>query len=41
VRLTDRDFIIDILNELFPRDIITENREWCPTYGVTVEKFEG
>jgi hypothetical protein len=41
VRLTDRDFIIDIPNELSPRDIITENREWGPTYRVTVEKFEG
>jgi hypothetical protein len=41
VRLIDRDFIIDILNELSPRDIIAESREWDPTYGVIVEKFEG
>jgi hypothetical protein len=41
VRLTDRDFIIDILNELSPRNIIAESRQWGPTYGVTIEKFEG
>jgi hypothetical protein len=41
VRLIERNFIIDILNELSPRDIIAESREWGPTYGVTVEKFEG
>jgi hypothetical protein len=41
VRLTYRDFIIDIPNELSSRDIIAESREWGPIYGVTVEKFEG
>jgi hypothetical protein len=41
MRLTDRDFIIDIPNKLSPRDIIAESREWDPTYGVTMEKFEG
>jgi hypothetical protein len=41
VRLTDRDFIIDIPNKLSPQDIIAESREWGPTYGVTAEKFEG
>jgi hypothetical protein len=41
VRLIDKDFIIDIRNELSPRDIIAESREWGPTYGVTVENFEG
>jgi hypothetical protein len=41
VRIKDRDFIIDILNKLFPGDIIAESREWGPTYGVTVKKFEG
>jgi hypothetical protein len=41
VRFTDKDFIIDIPNKLSSRDIIAESREWGPTYGVTVEKFEG
>jgi hypothetical protein len=41
VRLTNRDIIIDKLNELSPRDITAESREWGPTYGVSVEKFEG
>jgi hypothetical protein len=41
VRLTNRDFIINIPNELSLWDIITESREWGSTYGVTVEKFEG
>jgi hypothetical protein len=41
VRLTYWDFIIDILNKLSPWDIIAESREWGPTYGVTVEKFDG
>jgi hypothetical protein len=41
VRLIDRDFIIDTPNELSPRDIITESREWGPTYEVSVEKSEG
>jgi hypothetical protein len=40
VRLTDRDFIIDIPNKFSPRDIIVESWEWGPTYGITVEKFE-
>jgi hypothetical protein len=37
----DRDFIIDIPNKLSPWDIITESREWGPTYVDYVEKFEG
>jgi hypothetical protein len=41
VRFTDKDCIIDIPNELSPHDIIAESREWGPTYGVTIEKFEG
>jgi hypothetical protein len=41
VRLTYKDFIIDIPNKLSPWDIIVESREWVPTYGVIVEKFEG
>jgi hypothetical protein len=41
MRLINRDFIIDIPNELSPQDINAESREWGPTYGITVEKFEG
>jgi hypothetical protein len=41
VRLTDRDFIINIPNKLSPQDVIAKSQEWGPTYGVTVEKFEG
>jgi hypothetical protein len=41
VKLTDKDFIIDIPNKLSPQDVIVESREWGPTYRVTVEKFEG
>jgi hypothetical protein len=40
VRLIDRDFIVDIPNKLPPQNIIAESREWGPTYGIIVEKFE-
>jgi hypothetical protein len=33
-RLTDRDFIIDISNELSLLDIIEESRKWGPGFGV-------
>jgi hypothetical protein len=41
VKLIDMDFIIDIPNKLSPRDIIARAGSEGPTYGVTVEKFEG
>jgi hypothetical protein len=41
MRLADKNFIIDIPNELSSRDIIAKSWEWGPTYGVSIKKFEG
>jgi hypothetical protein len=41
LRLTDRDFIINILDELSPQDIIGDSLNWGPRFEITVDKFEG
>jgi hypothetical protein len=41
IRLTDEDFLINIPNELSPRDIVNDSHDWAPRKGIVVDKFEG
>jgi Domain of unknown function (DUF4283) len=41
IRLTGEDFLINIPNELSPRDIVNDSHDQTPRQGIMVDKFEG
>jgi hypothetical protein len=41
IRLTGDDFLINIPNELSPRDIVNDSHDWAPRQDIMVDKFEG
>jgi hypothetical protein len=40
IRLTDEDYLINIPNELSPRDITEDSYDWGSRYNIIVKKFE-
>jgi hypothetical protein len=41
IRLIGEYFLINILNELSPRDTVNDSHDWASRQGIMVDKFEG